>query len=425
MLYRGFFIVLLKMVLSKATPAYNFEPMRRMAPDNSTFIGEFVIGKVWWFWMPPITVFGAFVGLFMAWFLSSESRNEEMDKLLETMMARAGIQKKKASQMNDQDVMMITEHWNTLTTLKMKEASYVDEISVTVETSSEATTPYEVLEKTFKHANMYGKPVLDETDFEMALGLLGIAPHELDIPHVFHRLNKGSDSVSVDAMFEAIEDNIETPEWPEGLNSILKAAILKTYSRERRASLSILKNHDEALQTEDMYNSGNTGYNSSFGASTIRGNVEMLIRAKTAQTAIGLSTQDLLQPREFNKLLVSMGVTFSEAYVKKRVLYYELLRPDGIDALEFQELLHEQIENNPGKSKNDAVAEVLDILIERYGGEELAEKRHAEDVAMERNGAFTTIREKFLDTPDESKSSGAGDEVLVVNPEKDDILTVQ
>jgi len=169
-----------------------------------------------------------------------------------------------------------------------------------------------------------------------------------------------------------------------------------------------------------------TGRKSSAG-STVRGNIEMLMRAQTAKTAIGLSKDGLLQPREFNKLLVSMGVTFSEEYVKKRVLYFEALRSDGIDANEFQELLVEQIENNPGISKNDAVAEVLDILIERYGGQELAEKKHAEDAAMERNGAFTTIRDKvvMINTPDESKLSQATDEELSVDSTKINILTLQ
>jgi len=162
-----------------------------------------------------------------------------------------------------------------------------------------------------------------------------------------------------------------------------------------------------------MYDTGRK----SSGGSSVRGNVEMLIRAKTARTAIGLSKDDLLQPREFNKLLVSMGVTFSEEYVKKRVLYFEALRSDGIDANEFQELLEEQIKNNPGKSKNDAVAQALDILIERYGGQEMAEKKHAEDVAMEKNGAFTIIRDKevIMNKLDESKSSQVADKVMLVD----------
>jgi len=217
-----FLIVLIKMVLSTATPAYNLELMRRTTSDNSTFIGEFVIGKVWWYWLPPFAILGAFVGLSMAWFLASESRNEEKDKLLETMMRRAGVKKKKASQMNKQDIMMITEHWNTLTAVKLKEVSFVEELSVTVESSPEPTTHYEVLEKAFKDANMHAKPVVDETDFEMALGSLGIAPHELDLPNVYKRLSNGSDSVSVDAMFEAIKDNLQTADSPEGLRQTLK-----------------------------------------------------------------------------------------------------------------------------------------------------------------------------------------------------------
>merc|ERR1712060_161310 len=105
------------------------------------------------------------------------------------------------------------------------------------------STPYAVLKLIFENSNLDDMPAVDKADFNMAISKLGVSPTQLDVPHVFDRLDDGSGLVTVDKLYEAIKENIKQHTPEDDIVSVLCAAVLKTFQRERRASLSILQKY--------------------------------------------------------------------------------------------------------------------------------------------------------------------------------------
>jgi len=331
-----------------------------------------VFGGLPWYWMFLVAIFGMMLGFFLSWLMFGQS-DENLDQMLETIGRDSGKVFKKASKMTEEDITIITEHYTmmaAMSTFKAKEFITEGEEKETLEGAP--NTPYTVLVAIFKKSNIDGSTTVDKADFNMAISNLGISPTHLDISNVFERLDDGSRTVNVDQLWEKIKDNIITPETTEieDITTVLKAAVIQTFVRERRASLSILKKFTAAHQTPG-------GFVSSDDEDVDENNETLrfvatsrLVKAATAFKVIG--EPEKLRSHEFNALLISMGVPFSESIILERVMKLEALQPEGIDGDEFKDMLEKELEENPNALKSDTIVGVLDHLIARHGGQAVA-----------------------------------------------------
>jgi len=353
-----------------------------------------IFGGIWWYWLILIAFAAILIGLFLAWLMFGQ-RDEAVDELLETIGQDSGRVYKKASKMSAQDIMTIIEHYSSVMIMsKFKARAFEDKDDVKPTPEGIPDTPYAVLVAIFKSSNIDGLTSLDKADFNMAISTLGVSPTHLDIASVFDRLNDGSGRVSVDQLFERIENNIATPESIEEITTILRAAVITTFVRERRASLSILKKFMAAHETPGGFNSSESEDNSEHIEShkTPGG----LIKPDAAFKAIG--KPENLRSHEFNALLISMGVPFSEIEIVERVIELEALQPEGIDGEEFKSMFEKDLKDNPNALKTDIIIQVLDDLIARHGGEELAKtavKTHHEKETFLAEAAHKKSVEKY------------------------------
>jgi len=341
------------------------------APVPMLLWWPWVFGGIPWYWMFLIAIFGIIFGFFLSWIMFGQ-REENLDQMLETIGRDSGKVFKKASKMTAEDITIITEHYTmmaAMSTFKAKEFITEGEEKETPE--GVPNTPYTVLVAIFKRSNIDGLTTVDKADFNMAISNLGISPTHLDISNVFERLDDGSRTVNVDQLYEKIKDNISTEWTPEidDIITVLKAAVIQTFVRERRASLSILKKFTAAHETAGGFVSSDeeeiTEPLDAQKFSTVR-----LIKAETAFKVIG--EPERLRSHEFNALLISMGVPFSENIILERVMKLEALQPDGIDGDEFKTMLEKELEENPDALKSDIIVNVLDNLIAHHGGQAVA-----------------------------------------------------
>jgi len=273
--------------------------------------------------------------------------------------------------MTEEDITIITEHYTMMAAMStFKTKGYVDEEDAKETPAGPPDTPYTVLVAIFKNSNIDGLTAVDKADFNMAISTLGVSPTHLDISNVFERLDDGSRKVSVDQLWERIKENIDTPETTEDIITVLRAAVITTFERERRASLSILKKFMNAHQTPGGFVSSEDeemdGQNETYV--TPGG----LVNPDKAFKAIGEPDQKKLRSHDFNALLISMGVPFSETAILERVMELEAVQPEGIDGEEFKSVLEKDLKENPNALKSDVIIKVLDDLISKHGGEEAA-----------------------------------------------------
>jgi len=326
-------------------------------------------GEIWWYWMVLIAIGGLALGLFLAWLMFGQ-REEAVDELLEKMGKDSGNVNKKASEMTQTDITKITEYYKMMAALGTYETrGYVESDDFEKTPDGKARSPYMVLVKIFKKCTINNVTIVDKADFNMVMSILGISPMELDIPHVFDRLDDGSGKINVDLLYKAIEINIVESEVYENILEVLKVAILKTFVRERRASLSILKKYEDVHRTAGEETPRDDDSNMIYEVETPGGLVRTDSVIKLFQPE-----QKLLRSHDFNAFLVSMGVPISESDILERVLELEAMQPEGIDVIEFKYILEKDIKANPGAVKSDLIVEVLDHLINRHGGEYVARR---------------------------------------------------
>jgi Ca2+-binding EF-hand superfamily protein len=328
----------------------------------------FIFGPMWWYWLVVIAIVGILFGLFLAWVMFGQ-RDEAVDEMLEAIGQDSGRVYKKASKMTVQDIMTIIEHYNVVMAMStFKARDFEDKDNVKPTPGEVPATPYAVLVAIFKSSNIDGLTSLDKADFNMAISTLGVSPTHLDIASVFDHLDDGSGKVTVDQLYERIKNNIATPESTEDIVTVLRAAVITTFVRERRASLSILDKFMAAHETPGALVSSESEDRDEQieGHQTAGG----LIDPEKVLKVIG--QPEHLRSHEFNALLISMGVPFSENEIVERVLELEALQPEGIDGNEFKRMFEKDLKENPDALKSDVIIKVLDHLIARHGGEELA-----------------------------------------------------
>jgi len=341
------------------------------APIAAAIWWPFIFGGIWWYWLLVVGAAGIAFGLFLAWCMFGQ-RDEVLDKMLESIGEDSGRVFKKASKMTEEDIATITEHYTmmaTMSTFKARKFENKEDEKVTPEGPPE--TPYNALVAIFKNANLDGSTALDKGDFNMAISSLGVSPTELDISNVFDRLDDGSKKVSVDQLYDRIKGNIENPDTTEDVITVLHAAIITTFVRERRASLSILKTFMAAHKTAGGADSS-ASEDADEQIDSHRTAGGGLIEAETVYKVIG--EPERLRSHEFNALLISMGVPFSENDILSRVMRLEALQPEGIDAAEFITTMKKDLKRNPDSLKSDVIVKVLDDLIAHHGGQEVAKK---------------------------------------------------
>jgi len=323
-------------------------------------------GEIWWYWLVIIAIGGLALGLLIAWFMFGQ-RNEYLDKLLEDMGNDSGQVKKKASEMTKSDITKITEYYKMMAAISTYETKgFVEEDSMGKTPGGKPDSPYLVLVSIFRSCTVDSITIVDKAEFNMVIATLGISPMQLDIANVFRRLDDGSGKITVDQLYKAIEVNfkIAESEIVDDYTDLLRVAIIKTFVRERRASLSILKKYEDVHRT-----AGETpGYDDPYEAQTPDG----LIRTETVFKVVAKPDQKLLRSHDFNAFLLSMGVPISESDILERVLKLEAMQPEGIDVIEFKYMLDEDIRANPNAVKSDLIVKVLDHLINRHGGQDLA-----------------------------------------------------
>jgi len=360
------------------------------APVPMLLWWPWVFGGIPWYWMFLIAIFGMMFGFFVSWLMFGQ-REENLDQMLETIGKDSGKVFKKASMMTEEDITIITEHYTmvaAMSTFKAREFITEGEEKDTPE--GPPNTPYTVLVAIFKQSNIDGLKTVDKADFNMAISSLGISPTQLDISNVFERLDDGTQMVHVDQLWEKIKDNISPPETTEieDIIKVLEAAVTATFVRERRASLSILKKFTAAHKTPDGFISSDEDDDDDESYTSQKFVNSRLVKAETAFKAIG--EPEKLRSHEFNALLISMGVPFSESIILERVMKLEALQPDGIDGEEFKTMLEEELEENPDALKGDIIVKVLDHLIGRHGGQEVAKTKlkthHEREVMLTRVG---------------------------------------
>jgi len=362
------------------------------APVPMLLWWPWVFGGLPWYWMFLVAIFGMIVGFFISWIMFGQ-REEDLDQMLETIGRDSGKVFKKASEMTVDDITIITEHYTmmaAMSTFKSKE--YITEGDDKETPEGEPLTPYTVLVAIFKKSNIDGLTTVDKADFNMAISNLGISPTNLDISNVFERLDDGSRTVNVDQLYEKIKENIST-EWTpefEDITTVLKAAVIQTFVRERRASLSILKKFTAAHQTPGGFVSSDEDVDEPTETPRFAGSSVRLVKAETAFKVIG--EPEKLRSHEFNALLISMGVPFSENIILERVMKLEALQPDGIDGEEFKDMLKKELEENPDALKSDIIVKVLDNLIAHHGGQAVAKTalktHHNREVMLTKAGTM-------------------------------------
>jgi len=343
-------------------------------------IAEIQFGPVWWYWGPLIFIGSTFAALFLGFWVFKNDGGAIND-LLSVMAERVGVSNQCLSDITKSDIKKLADHWAEVSAgIKFEEhQDESDDPKVKVSSEKKYKKSYQVLKKVFQDTNVHAKSGLDTADFYMALSSIGVAPTLLDIEAVFSRLNDGSGYVSAAILFEAIKNKIKILHPRAEIKQILamlRLAILNTFTRERRRSLSILRNFEEARKTSD-------------GSMALASMcvVDGLIKPGVVRKLSNEPEKKLLTSHEFNRMLISMGVPFSEELVLKRVLELQSLQPNGIDADEFEEMLQNGSNSNHDESRSDAIIRVLEELIVRHGGYEAAAIARAEHHAMEADGA--------------------------------------
>jgi len=350
-------------------------------------------------WCPGISIICIGAALF-AGALMFGGRPESVNNLLDVMADKANLGKS-ASSMTTSDIQTLAEHYSQMSeTLKFEERQYESADDVDVPASAAGNSAFQVLKELFQDTSLNGRSSLDCFDFNRAISRIGIAPTKLVIDAVFERLDDGSGVVSVVTLFNAIEANIgelgpdaDVAEVLEALNQ----AVLETFNRERRGSLSILNQFENARSGGGSVSMVNLG------------SVEGMINPETIRSlgGGGGAGSNIMSSHEFNKLLVSMGVPFSDSMVVERVMQLEALNPGGIDANEFQSMLNAECQGNSSEARSDAIARVLDNLINQHGGKEAADSAVAQHHTMEAQGACVSFSGNFA-FGGQAMSSGNG-----------------
>jgi len=325
-------------------------------------------GLVWWYWLPIIAIASILLTLIVVYFLFGK-RDNSNDVLFNMLSAKVDRQTTDAFGMSAYDLEKYTEQYGESAMDRFDEEQYETDEELQPGQAPAANTPYEVLKEILEKSNMYGETSVDFAEFNHAMGVLGITDSQLVLDNVFGRIQDNRGQVSVDDLYDAIEEKIDEPSSREDIPIVLKMAILKTFNRERRASLSLLDKVEEAYRTAEE-NPRLASYGDTYDPRDRSASVAGLIKAETIRKLSPRQGNRKVSPHEFNSTLVSMGVPFSEADVLNRVLELEALQGDGIDIIEFQEMLDEEVGANPDAAKSDAIINVLNDLIHRHGGKD-------------------------------------------------------
>jgi len=312
-----------------------------VCPEYSAFeyppINDF--GRIVWVSLPGC-FFGAVVLTFLAGNYIFGARNSSVDSLLTNMAAAAGLEAKAASAMSSSDFKTIATYYEKLFVSKYQEVQWVSgEITPPPPDPAPPSSSYEVLKELFQNTSLQGSSSIDVADFTMVIGRLGISPWELAVDSVFNRLDNGTGQVTVDDLWDSIKNNVPEASSKAEMLRALKKGLQKTYARERLASLSIIKKFNEATIDDDI--------SASFSDDS----------REDSHSIHNL-------PHNFNATVVAMGVSMSNADIRKRVIALQELNPE-IDIEEFKMMVDEAQKANPLEAKNDSVIKVLDELIER------------------------------------------------------------
>jgi len=361
-------------------------------------------GKVWFYWLGIFLIGGMLAGGALMYALMR--RDAEADALLVGMLQQAGGEAKAASSMTAADMELIKASMSKGEMNHFEEEDFEASGDEAAAATAGANTPFEALKEMFEASNMSSSTMIDAAEFGMVMAAMGISPTALDVSSVFARLDDGGGNVTLQDLWDAIEDMVDNPSSPEDNARALEAAVLATFARERRASLSILRKHEEAQKATE--GGEPDGYESPDEAPQKRDARSGSIAAvHSPRTLRAMSTPDgenlfpdstTMRARDFNALLVTMNVPFAEAEIRNRVLDLQALQPEGINAEEFQEAVDEEIRANPDSTKTDAIINVLDDMIHNHGGQEAATQAAAYYHEQEKGGANSTFYEKWKET---------------------------
>eukprot|EP00495_Collosphaeridae_sp_1-RS-2012_P001268 TRINITY_DN1305_c0_g1_i1.p1 TRINITY_DN1305_c0_g1~~TRINITY_DN1305_c0_g1_i1.p1 ORF type:complete len:172 (+),score=38.47 TRINITY_DN1305_c0_g1_i1:535-1050(+) len=144
----------------------------------------------------------------------------------------------------------------------------------------------------------------------MVIGRLGVSPWELAVESVFNRLDNGTGQVTVDGLWDKIKNNVPEASSKAEMLQALKQGLQKTFARERLASLSIIKKFNDA---------------------TVDDEISASFRNESREKSPSFHNL----PHNFNATLVAMGVSMSNADIRKRVIALQELNPE-IDIEEFK-----------------------------------------------------------------------------------------
>jgi len=358
-------------------------------------------GLVWWYWLPIIAIASILLTLLLLYFLFGK-RDKSDNVLFNMLSAKVERQTADAMGMSAFDLEKYTEQYGVSNMDRFDEEQFEIDDEPQPGQAPAANTPYEVLKEILEKSNMYGETTVDFAEFNHAMGVLGVTDSDLVLDNVFGRIQDNRGQVSVDDLYDAIEEKIDEPSSREDIPTVLKNAILKTFNRERRASLSLLEKVEEAYRTAEE-NPRLASYGDTYDPRDRTASVSGLIKAETIRKLSPRQGSRKVSPHEFNATLVSMGVPFSEAGVLNRVLELEALQGDGIDITEFQQMLDEEVEANPDAAKSDAIINVLNDLIHRHGGKD--PRQNAPRVDYGRQSSPNIFYEKWKEKRSVSRAS--------------------